>query len=95
MAYGLYIANSSGVRVIDQSNTIMNEEVYNATSVSLTAGSSTNITIQDVQDDSLVAYDIAGAAPSNLTATTSTDTLTLNNTGAGTLFIDVTVYRFQ
>ena len=96
MAYGIEIRNSSGNLVITSaSDVILNEETISTTTVTATGGGGTvNVTIEDVQDSNKIAYGIFPTSDaSGISTSTSSNTLTITNTGSSDVIFDINVFR--
>ena len=97
MAYGIEFRNSSGNVIIssDDNDVVLNAETIAVTTVTATGGGGTvDVTIEDVQDSSKIAYGIfPDTVTSGISTSTSTNTLTITNTGVGDVIFDVNVFR--
>lgn len=80
MAYGLLVKNSTGDVVINTSTTILNFETVSTTSATITANSSTTVTVEGADEADTVLIELTGSdAEEVTTAATATDTYTLTN----------------
>ena len=97
MAYGLEIRDTTGSIVFSSENldVILNEETITVSTVTATgSGGSVNVTIEDVQDSNKIAYGLfPDQVTTGISVSTSTDTLTISNSGAGDVIFDVFVFR--
>jgi len=93
MSYGLYISNGTAGAVITNSNNIFNEEIFFFFFLTVTAGNSTSLTIEDVGDPSLISIDLETNDDISLSA--SGNTLNISNSGSVDFTFDLKVFRFQ
>ena len=93
MSYGLYISNGTAGAVITNSNNIFNEEIFSSQSGTVTAGTTNNLTIEDVGDPSLISIDLETNDDISLSA--SGNTLSITNSGGSDFAFDLKVFRFQ
>lgn len=82
MAHGLLVKNADGDVVINTASNILNAETIAATSATVPANGSVNVTVPDVHIPEAVVVDLIGG-DSDVTTSTTTDTLTIiNGTGS-------------
>lgn len=95
MSYGLYISNGTAGAVITNSNNIFNEEIFSSQSGTVTAGTTNNLTIEDVGDSSLVSIDLETKNDNSISLNASGNTLSITNSGGSDFSFDLKVFRFQ
>ena len=99
MSYGLYISDGVNGSVITNSNSIFNEEIFSSQSGTITGGGSLNLNIEDIGDSSLTSFTIDESTPSIvdsvLSVSTSSNTMTISNTGSGNVVYDLRIFRFR
>lgn len=99
MSYGLYISNGTDGAVITNSNSVFNEEIFSSQSGTITGGGNLNLSIEDIGDSSLTSFTIdestPPAQPSVLSVSTSSNSMTISNTGLGNVVYDLRVFRFR
>lgn len=92
MAYGLVLQNKDGVTVLDISSRVLNAETVSATSVTVSANGSTDVTIEDVHVPEAVVVDLVGG-DDDIGTSTSTNTLTVTNSGSSARTMTVQTWR--
>jgi hypothetical protein len=99
MAYGIQIFNASGNLVISSDSdggVILNQETIATSNVTATAGGSVDVTVTDVSDTNKIAFGLyPSSQTSGITYSTSGNTLTISNAGAGDVIFDVNVFRLS
>jgi len=99
MAYGIQIFNASGNLVISSDSdggVILNQETITTSNVTSPAGGSVDVTVTDVNDTNKIAFGLYPSARTNgITYSTSGNTLTISNAGAGDVIFDVNIFRLS
>jgi len=96
MAYGIEVRNSSGNLIITSaSDVILNEETISVSNVTATGGGGTvDVAIEDVQDSNKIAYGLfPDQQTSEISVSTSTNKLSITNSGSGDVVLYVFVFR--
>jgi|TARA_R110000764_G_scaffold173570_1_gene260239 lipid-binding SYLF domain-containing protein len=99
MSYGLYISNGTDGAVITNSNSVFNEEIFSSQSGTITGGGSLSLNIEDIGDSSLTSFTIDESTPptfaSVLSVSTSSNLMTISNSGLGNVVYDLRIFRFR
>jgi hypothetical protein len=95
MAYGLLIKNANGTVVCNTATSILNFETVDTTSISLSAGASTNVTVEGAHIPGAILVEVDGFGDTDITSATGIDTVTFTNNGSVSRNANISFWRLK
>ena len=95
MSHGLVINNANGVTVLNTATGILNFETVDTTSISLSAGASTNVTVEGAHIPGAILVEVDGFQDEDISSSSGINTITFTNNGSATRSANISFWRLK